>query len=220
MTFFSLSRSSSFSTLSTLTIALGSALVAVAAMACSSTTASTPTGTSGGTSGTTSGGTPVSADACASRCSTVLTKCGDTMAKDDCTATICNNTPSDSQLTCFEGKSCAEIMGATGFAALCPGSTSTSGGTSGATSGGTSGTPAAAMCGKATCTSGQYCSLNYDSSAMSWSDGSCKAVPSACTSKGPADLCDCMKMNAGCPTSGLVTTKCNQDNGALSFGCN
>jgi hypothetical protein len=28
-----------------------------------------------------------------------------------------------------------------------------------------------------------------------------------------------MQMSSGCPTSGLVSTKCSQDNNSLSFGC-
>jgi hypothetical protein len=28
-----------------------------------------------------------------------------------------------------------------------------------------------------------------------------------------------MQDNAGCPTSGVVSTKCSQSDGALSFGC-
>lgn len=106
------------------------------------------------------------------------------------------------------------------FAALCPASSGgTSGGTSGATSGGTSGGTMGVTCGTATCTATQYCALSYDSSAMAWNPGSCKAVPTACASKSAADLCDCMSMNAGCPTSGTIVTKCNQSNGGLSFGC-
>jgi hypothetical protein len=105
------------------------------------------------------------------------------------------------------------------FGALCPGAASTSGGTSGATSGGTSGTPTGAMCGTATCAAAEYCALTYDSSMMAWTPSSCKKIPAACTSSGAAELCGCMKMNSGCPTSGLVSTKCNQDNGSLSFGC-
>jgi hypothetical protein len=139
------------------------------------------------------------------------------MAKADCSAQICNNNPSADQLTCFEGKSCAAIMGADGFAALCPGSASTSGGTSGGTSG--TPTPTGVTCGSATCSASQYCSLNYDSAAGTWTDGSCKAVPAACTSSSASELCTCMSKNSDCPTSGLVSTKCNQDNGNLKFGC-
>jgi hypothetical protein len=207
---------------STLSIALTSAFIAATAIACSSTTASTPTGTSGGTSGTaTSGGTPASAADCASRCEAKFMKCGGDApsAKSNCSSQVCNASPSAAQLTCLEAKSCDEIAGSTSFASLCPGSASTSGGTSGGTSG-TSGTPAGVTCGTATCGATQYCALNYDSSAMTYSDGSCKAVPSACAAKTGGDLCTCMTENAGCPTSGIVSTKCNQDNGGLKFGCN
>jgi hypothetical protein len=99
-------------------------------------------------------------------------------------------------------------VNSTGFASLCPGSSTT---TPPATGG--------ATCGSATCGTGEYCSLSYDSTAKEWKAGSCKKVPSACTSSSASDLCTCMKENSGCPTSGLVSTKCSQDNGALAFGC-
>jgi len=147
--------------------------------------------------------------------------CGDTPAnvKSDCSSQVCNASPTADQLTCLEGKSCSDIMSSMGFASLCPGSASTSGGTSGMTSGDTSDTPAALMCGNATCSATQYCRLSYDSSAMTWNPGSCATTPAACTSKSAQDLCDCMQMNADCPTSGVISTKCSQSNGGLSFGC-
>lgn len=155
-------------------------------------------------------------------------KCGGdaASAKSNCSSQVCNANPSADQLTCLEGKTCDSIAGAMSFGALCPGSASTSGGTSGATSGGTSGATSGgtsgttgATCGTATCAAAEYCALTYDSSMMAWTPSSCKKVPAACTSKSAAELCGCMKMNSGCPTSGLVSTKCNQDNGNLSFGC-
>ena len=209
MKFLPISRPSFFSLASLAVIALG------AAAACSSTTASTPTGTSG--SSGTSGGTAASAADCASRCEAKFTKCGGDAAssKSNCASQVCNASPSAEQLTCLEGKACDAIAGAMSFAALCPGSASTSGGTSG----GTSGTPTGAMCGTATCAAAEYCSLTYDSSAKAWTPSSCKKVPAACSMKDASELCSCMKTNSGCPTSGLVSTKCSQDNGSLSFGC-
>jgi hypothetical protein len=195
------------------------AALTIGAGGCSSTTSSTPTGSSG-TSGT-SGGTPLSASDCASRCEAKFTKCGGdaASAKSNCASQVCNASPTADQVTCLENKSCDDIANSMSFAALCPGSTSTSGGTSGMTSGGTSGTPAGASCGNATCSATQYCELSYDSAMMAWTPGSCKTTPAACASKGAADLCDCMQMNSGCPTSGVINTKCSQSNGGLSFGC-
>ena len=189
------------------------AALTLAAIACSSSTGSTPTGSSGTSGSGTSGGTPASAADCASRCEAKFTMCGDAPAnvKSDCSSQVCNASPTAAQLTCLEGKSCADIAGSMGFTSLCPGSASTSGGTSG--------TPAGVTCGNATCSATQYCRLSYDSSAMTWNAGSCATTPAACTSKGPADLCDCMQMNADCPTSGVISTKCSQSNGGLSFGC-
>ena len=218
MTLFPSSRSS----LTLVTFASLASLV-LAAAACSSTTSSAPAGSSGtsGTSGS-SGAVAVSADVCASRCEAKFTKCGAdaASAKSNCSAQVCNASPSADQLTCLEGKSCDAIAGAMSFGALCPASSGTSGGTSGATSGGTSGTPTTGvMCGTATCASAEYCGLTYDSSAMAWGPGGCKKVPDACTSKSAADLCDCMSANSGCPTGGVISTKCSQSSGGLSFGC-
>ncbi len=190
------------------------ASLTVVAAACSSTTSSTPTGSSG-----TSGAPPASAADCASRCEAKFLKCPGAdapSAKANCAMQVCNASPTADQLTCLENKSCDEISNAMSFATLCPASTGSSGGTSG----GTSGTPAGVACGSATCGATQYCQLNYDSSAMTYSDGSCKAVPAACASKTGGDLCTCMTDNTGCPTSGVVSTKCNQSNGGLRFGCN
>jgi hypothetical protein len=195
------------------------ALGALLAVACSSSTASTPTGTSGGTSGTaTSGGTPATAADCSSRCEAKFVKCGDTTGgKSNCMSQVCSASPTADQLTCLENKTCDEIAGAMSFTALCPGSASTSGGTSGGTSGST--TTTGVTCGSATCSASQYCALTYDSTAAQWNDGTCRAVPAACTSSSASELCTCMSKNSDCPTSGLVNTKCNQDNGNLKFGC-
>jgi hypothetical protein len=108
--------------------------LSLAALACSST--STGTGTSSGSAGS-SGSTPISTADCKSRCSSKATTCGatSTQAAETC-GSLCDGTLTDSQLTCLEGKSCNELASAN-LASLCPGSTSTSGGTSGSgTSGG------------------------------------------------------------------------------------
>jgi hypothetical protein len=205
MKLFSFSRS-------TLVFALSS--FALAAVGCSSSTSGTPTGSSG-TSGATT--TPASADVCASRCEAKFTTCGGdaASAKSNCASQVCNASPTVDQLTCLEEKSCDAIAGASSFTSLCPASST---GTGTGDGGGTT-TPTGVTCGSATCSASQYCALTYDSSARTWSPGSCKTTPTACASKGPADLCKCMQDNTGCPTSGIVSTKCSQNNGGLSFGC-
>jgi hypothetical protein len=75
------------------------------------------------------------------------------------------------------------------------------------------------MCGTATCGTGEYCSLTYDGATSAWKPSGCKKVPAACTSSGASGICTCMKDNSGCPTSGVINTKCNVDNNTLSFGC-
>ncbi len=183
--------------------------IATAIAACSSSTSGTSSGTPG-TSGT-SGSAAASAADCASRCEAKFTKCGAdaTSAKGNCSEQVCGASPTADQLTCLEGKTCDAISASTGFASLCPATTTTTPPTP--TGGG--------KCGSATCATGEYCSLSYDSSAMAWAPGSCKKVPAMCASTGAAELCTCMKSNSGCPTSGLVNTKCSQTDGVLSFGC-
>jgi hypothetical protein len=188
-------------------------VITFAVAACSSST--TGTGASSGTSGTSGSSgttaTPVSAADCASRCEAKLTTCGadGATAKNGCSAQVCNASPSADQLTCLEGKTCDQISGSTGFASLCPAATTT---TPPPVTGG-------AMCGTATCATGEYCSLSYDSSTMAFVTSGCKKVPATCASKGASELCTCMKDNSGCSTSGLVSTKCSQTDGALTFGC-
>ncbi len=129
--------------------------------------------------------------------------CNDTACTSKCAA------PTSECTTCLQGfSSCSQ---------QCPVPACATGGSSG--SSGSSGTPAGTTCGTATCATGEYCSLSYDSSTSAWKDGSCKKVPSACTDKGVSDLCTCMKENSGCPTSGLIVTRCSQSNDALKFGC-
>jgi len=180
------------------------AAIAFALAACSSST----TGTSSGTSGS-SGGVAASAADCASRCESKFTTCGAdaASAKSNCSSQVCEASPTGDQLTCLENKSCDAIANSTGFASLCPAASTTTPPSMGAT------------CGSATCKSTEYCSLSYDSAAMAWNPSACKAVPAACASKGASELCTCMADNSGCPTSGVISTKCNQSNGALSFGC-
>jgi hypothetical protein len=153
----------------------------------------------------------VSTDDCARRCETKFKGCGadDTNAKDACSAQVCKGSVTGDQLTCLENKSCDQISAAPSFSVLCPSSTTPTEPTK----------PAGASCGNASCGSGEYCSLTYDSTAKAWSPSACKKVPAACERKGAAELCTCMKDNSGCPTSGVITTKCSQADGALAFGC-
>jgi hypothetical protein len=189
-------------------------LVGVPGLGCSSSgsngSGSTPS-SSGSSGAASSGAQTVSADDCARRCESKLTACGADAAnaKSACAQQVCGGSVTGDQLTCLDGKSCEQISGSASFSALCPASTGNPQPTP----------PAAASCGKATCTSSQYCDLGYDSSASTWSPSSCKSVPPACAGKGGAELCTCMKENAGCPKSGVVSTKCSQADGALSFGC-
>lgn len=186
--------------------------MAASVTACSSSSSDSggPGSSSGSSGGTGTGSQTVSADDCARRCESKFKGCGadDTSAKDGCSAQVCKGNVTGDQLTCLENKSCDQISGAASFSALCPASTTTE-----------PEKPAGATCGKATCASGEYCGLTYDSSTSAWSPGSCKKVPAACENKGAGELCTCMKDNSGCSTSGVILTKCSQSNGALSFGC-
>lgn len=100
------------------------ALAAIATLgsACSSSASGSTTGSA--TSGSSSTGGMVD---CATPCHAKAQQCGATEAQATAAcAQICGGSVTQDQLTCLEGKSCAELANATSLDALCPSSSSTS----------------------------------------------------------------------------------------------
>jgi hypothetical protein len=111
----------------------------------SSTTSSTTSTSSGG------GSPAITGEQCTSRCTTKLNTCGGGAQAAQGCQQFCQQSITEAQASCFEGKDCEEIARADSVDSLCPQSTGSSSGTSGASSGtsgassGTSGTSSGAL---------------------------------------------------------------------------